>query len=254
SNQVSQRVKQAIQAVQAKGIQVAIATGRMYNSALRFHTSVGSQLPLLAYNGAWIQNPVTGTIHEHLPVSQALALQLLNDFEQPELRSRLGVHFYIGDQLYVRQITSETENYAQRSGIQPIAVGDLRHVLDAELTKILVMSQDTQMIAQLTQSLQKRYLPTEVYLTQSTATFCEATNPNANKGAATCYLTEQILGLKAENVMAIGDNFNDAEMLKYAGLSIAMRDAPTALHNLTGWVAPSVENDGVAVAIEKFLL
>ncbi|MGK7875906.1 MAG: Cof-type HAD-IIB family hydrolase [Xenococcaceae cyanobacterium] len=254
SNQVSEPVKQAIQAAQAKGIQVALATGRMYSSALRFYSSVGSQLPLLAYNGAWIQNPTTEEIYQHLPISQSVASQLLNYFEQPELRSRLGVHFYINDQLYVRQITPETESYAKRSGIEPIAVGDLRNVLDSELTKVLALSNDTQVIKKLTESLQKRYTSAELYLTQSTTTFFEASHPSANKGAATRYLAEEILGLKAKNVMAIGDNFNDAEMLEYAGFSVAMGNAPAAVQNLAQWVAPDVEQDGVAVAIEKFLL
>ncbi|MFM7372484.1 MAG: HAD family hydrolase, partial [Sphaerospermopsis kisseleviana] len=56
-NQVSDTVQQAIKAVQAKGIQVAIATGRMYCSALRFHQDIQSNLPLVAYQGAWIQDP-----------------------------------------------------------------------------------------------------------------------------------------------------------------------------------------------------
>lgn len=116
SNTLSQRVKSAIAAAQAKGIQVAIATGRMYCSALRFHQEIKSTLPLLAYQGAWIQDPATQKIHRHLTVSRETAIQLLDYFEQPELRSLLSVHFYINDQLYVRQLTRETQLYAQRFG------------------------------------------------------------------------------------------------------------------------------------------
>ncbi len=53
--------------------------------------------------------------------------------------------------------------------------------------------------------------------------------------------------------MAIGDNMNDLEMLNYVGLGIAMGNAPTAVKEVADWVAPSVEEDGVAVALEKFL-
>ena len=254
SNDVREPVKQAIRSAQAKGIQVAIATGRMYCSALRFHQEVGSTLPLLAYQGAWIQDPATQKIHQHLPVSRTTAEQLLNFFESDVLRSLLSVHFYINDQLYVREVTPETQIYAQRADIQPMPVGDLRNTLTSEPTKILALSDDTAIIDQLLGSLRKQYTPAELYLTKSVATFFEATHPAANKGTAVRYLAEEMLGLDAKNVMAIGDNFNDVEMLEYAGLGVAMGNAPPDVQAIAQWVAPSVEQDGAAAAIEAFVL
>jgi hypothetical protein len=254
SNSISTAVKQAIVAARSRGVQVAIATGRMYRSALRFHQEIGSSLPLLAYQGAWIQDPATQKIHRHLSVSRELAHKLLDYFEQPELRSLLSVHFYINDQLYVRQITRETELYAERSGITPIAVGDLRHALSNEPTKVLALCDDTNVIQELLGNLRRQYTPAELYLTTSVATFFEATNPSVNKGAGVRYLAEELLGLQRANVMTIGDNFNDVEMLEYAGIGVAMGNAPAAVQAIAQWVAPDVEQDGAAAAIEKFLL
>ncbi|MGC1396584.1 MAG: HAD family hydrolase [Coleofasciculaceae cyanobacterium] len=253
SNQIREPVKQAILKAQAKGIQVAIATGRMYCSALRFHQEIGSNLPLLAYQGAWIQDPATEKIYQHLPLSKAMAEQLLDYLETEPLLSLLSVHFYINDQLYVREITPETKLYAQRAEIMPIAVGDLRQVLTDQPTKILALCEDTKIIDQLLGSLRQQYTPAELYLTKSVATFFEATHPGANKGTGVRYLAESILGLAAHNVMAIGDNFNDLEMLEYAGLGVAMGNAPTDVQAIANWVAPSVEEDGAAVAIEEFI-
>ncbi|MBD0345454.1 MAG: HAD family phosphatase [Coleofasciculus sp. Co-bin14] len=254
SNDIREPVKQAIRSAQAKGIQVAIATGRMYCSALRFHQEVGSTLPMLAYQGAWIQDPATQRMHQHLPVSRTTAEQLLDHFESEPLRSLLSVHFYINDQLYVRELTPETQLYAKRADIQPIAVGDLRKTLTADTTKVLALSDDTAIIEQLLGNLRTKYTPAELYLTKSVATFFEATNPAANKGTAVRYLAEELLGLSAHNVMAIGDNFNDVEMLEYAGLGVAMGNAPADVQAIAQWVAPSVEEDGAAVAIEAFVL
>jgi Cof subfamily protein (haloacid dehalogenase superfamily) len=254
TNSISEPVKQAITAAQAQGIQVAIATGRMYRSALRFHQEINSTLPLIAYQGAWIQDPVSQKIHQHLPVSRKIAEQLLDYFEQPELRSLLSVHFYINDQLYVREVTAETQIYAERSGITPIPVGDLRQALSNEPTKVLALCDDTDIIDNLLGSLRSQYTPAELYLTKSVATFFEATNPFANKGTAVRYLAEEQLGLKPHNVMTIGDNFNDVEMLTYAGIGIAMGNAPPQVQAIANWIAPNVEDNGVAVAIEKLLL
>jgi len=254
SNDISQPVSRAIDAAKARGVQVAIATGRMYRSALRFHQKIGSTLPLLAYQGAWIQDPATEKLHRHWSVSKQTAQQLLDYFEQPQLRSLLSVHFYINDQLYVRELTPETQTYSKRSGIEPIAVGDLRQVLINEPTKVLALSDDIDVIDKLLGSLRQKYTPAELYLTKSVATFFEATNPIVNKGAGVRYLAEELLGIEASNVMTIGDNFNDIEMLEYAGIGVAMGNAPADVKAVAKWVAPSVEEDGVAAAIEEFVL
>jgi Cof subfamily protein (haloacid dehalogenase superfamily) len=253
SNTISERVISAIAAVKAKGIDVAVATGRMYRSALRFHSSIGSTLPLVAYQGAWIQDPATNQMHRHLPVAKEMVSALLDYFEKPELRDLLSVHFYINDELYVREVTRETKIYAKRSGIKPIAVGDLRQ-LDTEPTKVLALCDDTAIIDSLLGNLRLQYTPAELYLTKSVATFFEATNPNVNKGVAVRYLAEELLKLQPDNVMTIGDNFNDVEMLEYAGIGVAMGNAPPEVQARAKWVAPTVENDGVAAAIEKFLI
>lgn len=255
-NTIRPPVKQAIQAAQAKGIQVAIATGRMYRSALRFYHDVGSTLPLMAYQGALVQDPNTQKVHRHWTVSKSLATQLLDYFEQPDWRSLLSVHFYINDQLYVREITAETQVYAERSNIEPIAVGDLRTALtqEQEPTKVLALSDDTTLIDRMLGNLRRRYTPAELYLTTSVATFFEATNPLVNKGTAVRYLAEEYLGLQANQVMAIGDNFNDVEMIEYAGIGVAMGNAPEGVQAAADWVAPTVERDGAAAAIAEFLL
>ncbi|MHC5826686.1 MAG: HAD-IIB family hydrolase, partial [Nostoc sp.] len=121
-------------------------------------------------------------------------------------------------------------------------------------TKILALSDDTDVIDKLLGNLRRQYTPAELYLTKSVATFFEATNASVNKGTAVRYLAEELLGLQIDNVMAIGDNFNDVEMLEYVGLGVAMGNAPAEVQAIAQWVAPSVEQDGAAVAIEKFLL
>ena len=253
NNSVREPVKQAIAQAKAKGIKVAIATGRMYCSALRFHEEIGSDLPVIAYQGAWIQEPLAQSYH-HLVVSRSISEQLLDHFEQPQFRDILSVHFYINDKLYVRELSQDTKAYAQRSGNNPIAVGDLRKTLDNEPTKILALCEDTKIIDQLLQNLRHQYPPSQLYLTKSIPTFFEAAHPQVNKGAAVKYLAEEVVGLQSHNVMTIGDNFNDVEMIEYAGIGIAMGDAPTPVKALAQWVAPSVEEDGVVAAIAKFLL
>ncbi|HEY9626539.1 MAG TPA: Cof-type HAD-IIB family hydrolase [Coleofasciculaceae cyanobacterium] len=255
SNQIRPTVKRAIQAVQAKGVQVAIATGRMYRSALRFHQDLGSLLPLMSYQGALIKHPADQVISRHLTVPKDLAVQLLDYFDQPDLRQRLSVHAYIDDRLYVRELTPDSVEYAKRSNIEPIVAGRLQDVVaEREPTKLLALCEQPALIDQVLVSLGQLYSPEQLYFTKSVATFFEATHPNANKGNAVQYLAENVLGLRSENVMAIGDNFNDLEMIQYAGVGVAMGGAPDAVKAQANWVAPDVEADGAVAAIEQFVL
>ena len=254
SNEIREPVKQAILAAQSRGVKVAVATGRMYRSALRFHSDIGSTLPLICYQGAWIQDMATQKRLRHLPLSKQTALELLDYFEAPDLRPLLSIHFYIDDKLYVPEITAATRIYADRSGIEPIVIEDLRRDIPGEPTKILALCQNSEVLDSLQISMRERYTPAELYLTRSVSTFFEATHPLANKGDAVQYLAEELLGLQAANVMAIGDNFNDLEMISYAGVGVAMGNAPDGVKAVANWVAPDVEDDGVALAIEQFVL
>jgi Cof subfamily protein (haloacid dehalogenase superfamily) len=254
SNQVSHRVKQAIKAAQNGGIKVGIATGRMYKSALRFHHEIGADLPLIAYQGAWIQDPASGKTHRHLPVPLEIAKELIDYFEQPHLLDRLSIHVYRDDCLYVRGINADTELYVGRSGIDVSSVPDLRMVLTDHPTKILAMSEDTDLIEQLRLDLRQRYTPAELHVTTSVPIFLETTQSGVNKGTAIDYLTKDLIGIAAENILAIGDNYNDVEMIAYAGIGVAMGNAPADVQSLADWVAPDVDEDGVAVTIEKFIL
>ena len=255
SNRVNTKVREAIRQVQSKGIQVALATGRMYKSARTYHEYLNLNTPILAYNGAWMQNPLQSQeIIQHLPVPPEVALSLINFYEQSHLITHVDVHFYHQDELYVREITSETALYAERSGIVPNEVGDLRNMSSLSTTKVLGFSQDVQLVQKTLKELQKLYPREEVYITQSADTLIEANHPKATKGEATRYLAEKMLGISSSEVMAIGDNFNDLEMLKYAGLGIAMGNAHPTIQSIAQWVAPTVEKDGVAVAIQKFIL
>ncbi|MBE9028545.1 HAD family phosphatase [filamentous cyanobacterium LEGE 11480] len=254
ANQVSDRVLQALKQVQTNGIPVALATGRMYSSALRFHKLVQSQLPVISYQGAWIQDPRMDLPHQHTPLPAPLAQALLQYFAQPHLQAEVSIHLYLDDQLYVQDMLADTKDYIERSGIPAILVEDLSSLLERSPTKLLAMSQNTDLIADALVDLKTRYSPDQMYLTTSVATFLEAAHPAVNKGAAVQHVAASILGITPAQVMAIGDNCNDLEMLQSVGLGIAMGDAPDIVKAAAKWVAPDVEADGAAVAIEKFLL
>ncbi len=255
NNTINPAVQTAVKAIQSKGIQVAIATGRMFHSALRFYDTLNLDLPLMAYQGALIQEPKTGKVHRHWSLDQTTALQLLDYFEQVEFQQHLSVHAYVNDQLYIRELTPESILYSERTEVELFPVGDLRNLVREHApTKLLALSENASHIDFLYTHLRTQYSPAELYLTKSIATFFEATNPLVNKGTAVQYIAEELLGLQPHQVMTIGDNFNDVEMLQYAGIGIAMGNAPDAVKAIADGVTQDVESDGAAIALEQILL
>ena len=116
------------------------------------------------------------------------------------------------------------------------------------------MSEDIDLIQHLLQDLRQRYSSEQLHITTSVPIFLETTQSGIDKGNAIDYVAKNLLGITAENVLAIGDNYNDVEMLAYAGIGVAMGNAPADVQSISDWVAPDVRADGVAVAIEKFIL
>lgn len=254
SNQISKNVRNTISEVLDLGIEVVLATGRMYQSARYYHEYLNLKTPIIAYNGAWMQRPGVEEILHHFPVAWSIAAELLDYYEQSHLIDKIDVHFYFDDQLYIRELTPETAAYANRSKVAPNIVGDLRTLVEINPTKVLAFSSDVDLMEKTTLELQRLYSRDIVYIAQSDKTLIECNHPQATKGEATRYLAEKMLGLSSDQVMAIGDNFNDVEMLKYAGVGVAMGDAHSTIKGLVQWVAPTVQEDGVAVAIRKFIL
>lgn len=253
SNHVNDRVKKAINKVKSRGIKVGLATGRMYSSALRFHQEIEANLPIIGYNGAWMQNPDTSQILLHKPVNHNIAKEIISYFKHKQIENAIEIHFYFNDQLYVEKITQNTEYYLDRSGTPVHLVENFNNFLQENPTKILASSLDADLITQMLTELKNIYHEKEVFLTQSNPIYLEVTDKGVNKGMAVQYLTEKILGYSREEIMTIGDNFNDLTMLEYAGFSVAMGDAPQEVKDVASMVTQDVENDGVADVIDRLL-
>jgi Cof subfamily protein (haloacid dehalogenase superfamily) len=242
-------VLEALSQAQQAGVKLAIATGRMYRSALRFHRLLASPLPLISYQGALIKDPKDNRVYLHEPVPLEYAHEVLSLLA----RMDVSLHVYLNDSLYVASLSPETVAYAKRSGVEPVVVSDLFQVLTAEPTKILAVGKNVGMMDEILALLKKKYQPEALYLTRSTDFFVEVAHPSASKGNAVKFLAEKVLEITADEVICIGDNFNDLEMIEYAGLGIAMSGGPSQVQEKADWVAPSVEEDGVATAIHKFI-
>ena len=253
SNRTRDSVARAVRSAERRGVAVALATSRLYQSSLDAYESIGSTLPLICYEGAMIRQPHTGFVHRHWPLEPDVVALVLDHTEPLSLSGRLSVHLYTQDNLYVSNMSDASVKYFGESKVEPIVVSDLRQLSDRAATKVIVLSDNAQVIARLSSRLKNSSSRARIKRHNS-ITLLEAFHPVVNKRLAVSYLAEEIMALRPENVMAIGDDFTDVEMLRYAGIGVAMGNAPAAVKASADWVTTSVEEDGVARAVEKWIL
>jgi Cof subfamily protein (haloacid dehalogenase superfamily) len=253
SNRISDSVAQALDSVKRRGVAVAIATGRRFQSSLPAYDLIGSTLPLICYEGGLIRDRNAGITHRHWPLEPRAVAKILDQTEHLSLDGRLSVHFHIETDLYVLNLNDASSKFFEGSTVVPIVLSDLRSLLNRATTKVMVLSDDIEIITSLSTHLDNSDSRTRMTEYKG-ITLLEVFPLTVNKRVAVRYLAEEVMTLRPENVMAIGDDLTDIEMLKYAGVGIAMGNAPAAVKACADWVTSTIENDGVARSVERWIL
>ncbi len=246
-NEVAPRVAAAIGAARAKGVEVAIATGRMYRSALKFVEELSLTAPVICYQGAQIRDPSSGAVlHERL-LGRRHAAAVIEFARQRQVH----VNAFAGDELYMAELTAEGRFYCRLSGIEPRLVGDLGAWLEQDLVKLVLVTErdkSRRLVEQLVDAV-----PPEINVTRSHPRLVEAIDGRVNKGDALARLS-QIMDIPVGQIMGIGDNLNDLPLVRAAGFGVAMGSGAPETRAAADFVTAPYDEDGVAVAIERFVL
>ena len=120
----------------------------------------------------------------------------------------------------------------------------------SKLNKMLAINYDSKFIDELIDELQKKY--PQIYVVKSFAYFCEIANKEATKGNAIKILAD-LYGITTDEVLAIGDNNNDIEMVETAGVGVAMGNGTEEIKKRADFVTDNVEHNGFVKAIDKFV-
>lgn len=155
------------------------------------------------------------------------------------------------DGLTVDQDDPRINQYEANTGVVGRVVEDLT-VLPYSI-KILFNSTDRKVLETLRSELEAE-LGEEYHYFFSKPEYLEAVYKTSNKGLAVKYLAEH-LNIPAGEVICIGDSFNDAYMIEYAGLGVAMKNANPKVKEVADVVTEKTNNEGgVAEIVEKYIL
>jgi len=130
-------------------------------------------------------------------------------------------------------------------------VEDLQKFVDYPVAKFLVVGEHQKLLP--VQSELLGLFPGVIDAFFSESYFLEVVPAGIEKSASLESLLD-ILNIKREELMACGDGMNDISMLKYAGLAVAMENAYPEVKEYADYITSSNDDDGVAYAIEKFIL
>lgn len=249
---ITSRVKQAITEARNKGVYIVLSTGRPYIGVQRYLL----ELDLLkegqfciTNNGALVQQANNGDCISEIVLSFDDYLY----FEQ--LSRQLGVRFQALSHSLLftaeKNISKYTVQEAALTGI-PLRYRTVQE-MDCHLTFPKVMMIDSP--EKLDNAIQK--IPAEAYekytLMKSAPCYLEILNKQGNKGVGVKMLADK-LALSRDEIMAIGDQENDLAMLSFAGIGVAMGNGIEAVKAISQFVTKTNMEDGVAHAIEKFVL
>lgn len=215
-----------------------------------------TNVPLILHNGALALTIRDGEIHFHHHLASAAARRAVTIIERHGCQPMVYENLFRGGGI-VTGHTSRDSAYTRRYLATKTHFDRVDDVASAivEDPIQLAVADDNDRIAPLLSDLSRG--PWTAVTSMSTAIpdarFLEVLSPRASKGIAAAILAKRF-GVAPSHVLAIGDNYNDVDLLAFAGIGVAMGNAPDDVRALADWVAPTVDEDGAAIAIERFAL
>lgn len=250
------RTKTTIRRVRDRGVAVVLATGRRLTNTLPLVEALGLTESVVVHNGVVVHHPSEDRTLLQRGIELARAQDIVDKLDS------LGINYvvYSGESAGER-VVAPLGSWTEPEDLLHYYLGE-----KAEFVEKVVLSADPIRI-----SLIDRTEKVDLFYEQFFLTYGNDMNAmlfgternvwrgieiipgDCNKGTGLAFVAEN-LGVQAEEVVAIGDNVNDIEMILWAGLGIAMENGSKLLKEKAEIIAPSHDQDGVAQMIEEFLL
>lgn len=245
--QVLPELLSCINKARKKGVELLVATGRLYPSALPFVQDLGVKLPVIASNGAVIKDPLTGELVHQVTLDKDLAIEVLKMTEDYPVQRFIN----LGDVFYTDSPDVKTRRYSEALKVDFIHHNPLEDVVVEDPVMVVLRGSDEE-IARLTAEM-RNYFGERVYLANSKPFFIDVNHPGISKGTGLAELCRR-LNIDPAAVIAIGDGWNDLEMFQFAGLGAAVANAPDKLKEHADYVCSEEAYGGVIEVIERFVL
>jgi Cof subfamily protein (haloacid dehalogenase superfamily) len=211
--------RDAIESARAAGIEVVLASGRMASSMRGYAEEADLAGPLISCNGAYVVQP-TGAVVAEARVPVDVASEIVANLIQ------IGrhVHLYVDDRILFAEPSDWVDLYLGRARTASYSFVGWEGLIGHAAHKIIALDDPASLDAEFA-GWKDRYAPLDVNVVRSEPEYMEYFSTHADKGTGLAAVAA-LLGIPQERVAAIGDYFNDIPMLRWAGLSAAVGNAP----------------------------
>ena len=240
-HKISDKNKEVIYKLANRGVNFILASGRSYQSLHPYTKELDVYLPLITANGALIKSSLDDKVYYKCDISLDKAQEII-DYG---IEHDYSLSLYYEDE--IKTIGKRLrEQILELEGIKSEVLGKNIN-LNREPIKI-IYSSDPERIKKAEEFLINKYRD-DLYITRSNDIYLEIMDLDVSKGNALNYMIEK-MNISAQEVIAIGNNFNDIAMFDVAGLAVAMENAPQKVKEKSDYVTKDNNQDGVAVLLE----
>jgi len=251
--EIGPRTRAAVHAARRNGVVVSLVTGRMVSSALRFARELELDAPIVGYQGAIIRAmPAAGSkrlgrLFVHTPLRADVAREIVSWTRSVGLDPHLN-HL---ERFIVRSDDPRADDYSAFMGSDADLAQDLLASIRHGVSKVMAAGEPPLPVDVLA-SARERFVG-RADVTVSHPRFIEFVAPGVSKGRGLRWLARRH-GIKLGAVLAVGDQWNDLEMLLEVGHGAAMPTAPVEVLDAARYIARPLAEEGVASLIESLVL
>lgn len=248
-HQITDEVKSAINiAVNEKNIPVILVSARMPKGITFLQRELEIEQPIICYSGALILDKDNNVLSKEF-----ISVPNLDEVYKLTKSHNIHMSLYKDNEWYIEEMDYWAKQESEITNIIP-KIKDFNELMQlwreegAGPNKILCMANPEE-ISVLKENIHDNSL--NIY--PSKPTYLEIMPGKASKTSAINCLQKKFNVDKTE-IIAMGDNYNDIDMIEYAGLGIAMGNAPEDVKKHADYVTSTNDEDGVAEALKKYIL
>ena len=244
----SDNVKNCIKNLTDAGIKIVLITGRMHKSTFFLADELGLDTPIVSYQGGLIkENKINGKTLYQKNLDTQKAKEIIHWAKD----NNIHINLYMDDVLYVEKDDEIAKRYTYLRNVDYKVVNfdnlDIKNV-----NKLLAIDYDNPDNSTKWRDYLSNKYP-ELAIVKSSPYFCEISDIGAKKSCAVEFL-RKYWNFKQDEVLTIGDQDNDIELLKSGGIKVAMGNATEKLKQYADYITDTIDNDGFVKAAEKFVL
>ena len=259
NHELTKENKETLLKAYNEGIHIALCTGRIFLSARYYSDLIGIDAPVIASNGAFIKKDYNEEPIFENPMSKELAIEIYNIVKKHKLK----VNFNSWDTLIREDSVPKEHTYVIMNKILP-KERQVNFIVDEDMIKVInefegnllkgivIEKENLKALFECKDELKEKF-GDKLHVVSSGPDNFEVMVGSTSKGNAVKHLAE-ILNIKREEIMCLGDSENDLSMITYAGIGVAMGNASDLIKENADYVTEDNDNSGVAKAVQKFAL